>query len=126
MNIGEAAKVSGVSAKMIHYYEQIGLIPGAARKQSGYRASLEHYVRTLRFVRRARDFGFSIEQIADLLALLRARSSASADDKRMANAHTFALERKIQASEALVQALRHLVDNCQTADRANFPILEDF
>lgn len=87
VNIGEAVRASGVSAKMIRYYEQIGLIPAAARNQSGYRVYLDLEIEALRFVRRARDFGFSIEQIAELLALWRDRSAADADAKRVAREH---------------------------------------
>ena len=87
MNIGQAAKASGVSAKMIRYYEQTGLIPPASRTESGYRHYNEADVHRLRFVRRARDLGFSVAEIAELLGLWNDRSRHSADVKRLAEAH---------------------------------------
>lgn len=125
MNIGAAAKASGVSAKMIRYYEEIGLIDPAARTDAGYRVYTEKEIHTLRFIRRARDLGFSVDEIADLLALWRDRSRRSADVKRLALDHIAALERKIAELEAMAATLRHLASCCAGDDRPDCPILED-
>ncbi len=125
MTIGEAAKASGVSAKMIRYYEQIGLIAPAARTDSGYRTYSEAEVHTLRFIRRARDLGFMVEGIGELLALWRDRSRHSADVKRVALEHVASLEQKIRELEAMADTLRTLASCCAGDDRPDCPILED-
>ena len=124
MNIGEAAKASGVSAKMIRYYEDIGLTPRAPRTDAGYRSYGESDVHTLRFIRTARDFGFSIDKITELLALWRDRHRASADVKDVALAHMAELEAKIGELQGIVEALRHLADNCCGDDRPDCPIID--
>lgn len=124
MNIGEAASASGVSAKMIRYYESTGLIPMADRTGSGYRTYSADDVHTLRFVRAARDLGFSVEQIEELLALWHDRSRASADVKRLALHHVEELERKIQELRQMTQTLKHLADNCRGDERPNCPIID--
>ncbi len=126
MTIGEAAKASGVSAKMIRYYEQIGLIAPVARTESGYRIYAEADVHTLRFIRRARDLGFMVEGIGDLLALWQDRSRHSADVKRVALEHVTALEQKIRELEAMAATIRHLASCCAGDDRPDCPILDDF
>lgn len=125
MNIGEAARCSGVSAKMIRYYEASELIPPAARSEAGYRHYSEADVHTLRFIRRARDLGFTVEQIADLLALWRDRGRASADVKRLALEHVAALEAKAAELQAMSRTLRDLAERCHGDDRPECPIVED-
>jgi MerR family copper efflux transcriptional regulator len=124
MNIGQAAEASGVSAKMIRYYEQIGLIEPPARSQSGYRVYAEPNVHTLRFVRRARSLGFSVDETGALLALWRDRSRASADVKQLALKHVAELEEKAAALQAMAATLRHLASNCHGDQRPDCPILD--
>jgi Cu(I)-responsive transcriptional regulator len=125
MNIGEAAAASGVSAKMIRYYESIGLIAGAARTAAGYRVYSGDDVHTLRFIRRARDLGFSVEQMGNLLALWSDRERASADVKRIALDHIEELERKMRELRAMTDVLRHLADHCHGDGRPHCPIIEE-
>jgi MerR family transcriptional regulator, copper efflux regulator len=125
MNIGQVAEASGVSAKMIRYYEGTGLIPEAARSEAGYRHYGEADVHVLRFVRRARDLGFTVEQIGALLALWRDRGRASADVKRLALDHVAALERKAAELQAMSRSLRDLAERCHGDDRPDCPIVED-
>jgi MerR family copper efflux transcriptional regulator len=124
MNIGEAAAASGVSAKMIRYYESIGLISNVTRTDAGYRVYSEDDVHTLRFIRRARDLGFSVDQMANLLALWSDRSRASADVKRIAMEHVGELERKMRELRDMSKTLRHLAEHCQGDDRPHCPIIE--
>lgn len=123
MNIGKAAAASGVSAKMIRYYESIGLIPPARRTDSAYRSYCEDDVHVLRFIRRARDLGFSVEGIRELLALWRDRSRASADVKRVAEQHIAALQRKIDDLQTMVDTLQCLAEHCHGDGRPECPIL---
>ncbi|MDX5517491.1 Cu(I)-responsive transcriptional regulator [Stenotrophomonas sp. HMSC10F06] len=125
MNIGEAATFSGVSAKMIRYYEQIGLIPPAARSEAGYRHYSPQDAHSLRFIRRARDLGFSVEQIGELLVLWRDRERASADVKAVALSHVAGLKAKIAELQAMVQTLEHLAEHCHGNDRPDCPIIAD-
>lgn len=125
MNIGEAAAASGVSAKMIRYYEETGLIPPAGRTASGYRTYGPKEVQILRFVRRARDLGFPMEKVADLLALWRDRSRASADVKQLAEAQVEALEARIREMQEMKATLEHLVHSCAGDNRPDCPILDD-
>jgi MerR family copper efflux transcriptional regulator len=126
MNIGEASRASGVSAKMIRYYEQIKLITPAHRTESSYRTYADNDVHTLRFIRRARDLGFSVEQMKTLLALWRDRSRASADVKALAMEHIAELDRKAAAIAAMTSTLKHLANHCHGDDRPDCPILEGF
>lgn len=123
MNIGKAAKASGVSAKMIRYYESVGLVPPPARTGSGYRAYGESDVHVLRFIRRARDLGFSVAEIHDLLGLWRDRSRRSADVKRVAQKHIADLQRRIDELSQMADTLQTLVSCCAGNDRPECPIL---
>ncbi|HEY8554228.1 MAG TPA: Cu(I)-responsive transcriptional regulator [Burkholderiales bacterium] len=125
MNIGQASKASGVSAKMIRYYERIGLIAPAAREANRYRVYTEADVHTLRFIRRARDLGFSIPQIGRLVSLWRDPKRSSADVKAIAAEHVAGLKRKIQELQAMVAALEDLARRCHGDHRPECPILED-
>jgi MerR family copper efflux transcriptional regulator len=124
MNIGEAAKASGVSAKMIRHYEQVGLFPQPARTESGYRQYSEQEIHTLRFIRQSRDLGFSIGQIGELLALWQNRKRPSSQVKAFAQAHIQELEQKVQELLSMKATLEHLVHCCHGDDRPECPILE--
>jgi MerR family copper efflux transcriptional regulator len=125
MNIGEAAEASGVSAKMIRYYERIGVVRPPLRTSNGYRVYAEDEVHTLRFIKRARGLGFSIDETAELLALWRDRSRASADVKALALRHIGDLERKAAELQAMAKTLKHLAGHCHGDARPDCPILED-
>ena len=125
MNIGQASTKSGVSQRMIRHYEVIGLIPKAARRDSGYRDYDDRDVHTLRFIRRARDLGFPIEEIGQLLALWQDRSRASADVKALAAARAKELKRKELQIQAMRRSLEQLARTCHGDDRPDCPILED-
>lgn len=123
MNIGEASQATGISAKMIRYYEETGLIRPALRTQAGYRVYQDNDIQTLRFIRRARDLGFSVKQIEDLLALWRDRSRASGDVKRIATDHIAELQVKMRALQEMVTTLEHLTHHCHGDNRPDCPIL---
>ena len=125
MNIGQAAAASAVSAKMIRHYEQLGLLPKAPRTDAGYRQYDDASVHTLRFIRRARDLGFSMKEIAALLALWRNRRRASAEVKRIALAHAGDLQRRIDEMQAMQRTLQHLAHSCHGDERPECPILDD-
>lgn len=125
MNIGEAAAASGVSAKMIRHYEEQGFVPKAGRTVAGYRVYRDNDVHALRFIRRARDLGFSLKEIKDLLGLWHNRRRASADVKRLADKHVKELDRKIAEMQAMRRTLVNLVEHCHGDDRPDCPILED-
>jgi len=124
-NISEAAEASGVSAKMIRHYEETGLIPKAGRTVAGYRIYREADVHILRFVRRARDLGFSMKEIAGLLGLWQDRRRASSDVKRMANRHIAELDARIAVLQGMRRTLEHLAHCCHGDDRPDCPILDD-
>jgi MerR family transcriptional regulator, copper efflux regulator len=123
--IGEAARRTGVSAKMIRWYEATGLLPPAARSDSGYRHYGEPDLHTLRFIRRARDLGFSVDAIADLLALWRDRARPSAGVKAIAREQIADLRRRIAELEGMARTLEHLADACCGDERPDCPILDD-
>ena len=125
MNIGQAAKASGVSAKMIRHYEQVGLLPVAIRTDAGYRQYQASDIHTLRFVRHARDLGFSIAQIAQLVGLWHNRKRSSRQVKALATAQIQELEEKAQELLAMKSALEHLVHCCHGDERPECPILEE-
>ncbi len=125
MNIGAAAAASGISAKMIRYYESVGLIGNAERNPAGYRRYSPADVQTLRFLRRARILGFSVNQMRELLALWRDDKRASADVKRLALAHVAALDAKAQAITEMSRALQDLAEHCGGDHRPECPIIDD-
>jgi len=125
MNIGEAAKASGVSAKMIRHYESVGLFPEPLRTDSGYRQYSDREVSTLRFIRHSRDLGFSIEQIRELLGLWQNRRRSSRQVKALAQAHLQELEEKLQDLQTMKATLEHLVHCCSGDDRPDCPIIDN-
>jgi MerR family copper efflux transcriptional regulator len=125
MNIGQAAKTSGLSAKMIRYYESINLLPAAHRTDAGYRLYRQDDLHTLAFIKRSRDLGFSLEEVGKLLTLWQDRGRASADVKALARQHVEELNQKIIEMTALRDTLQELVEHCQGNDRPDCPILKD-
>lgn len=125
MNIGQAAKHSGLSAKMIRYYESIGLLQPAGRSDSGYRTYGAVDLHRLAFIKRSRDLGFSLEEIGRLLALWQDRERASADVKALALHHIAELNQKISKLSALRDTLSELASHCQGDHRPDCPILRD-
>ena len=124
-NIGEAARASGVTAKMVRHYESIGLLPPVRRTEAGYRQYGMDDVRILQFIHRGRALGFSLDQIAGLLALWRDKQRASADVRRLALEHIDELDRKIAELEAMKRTLAALANSCHGDDRSDCPILDD-
>jgi MerR family copper efflux transcriptional regulator len=124
-NIGDASASTGVSPKMIRHYEQIGLLPGVGRTFAGYRLYAEVDLHRLRFIKRARDLGFSIRQIESLLGLWDDRSRASAEVKALARAHARELGEKIAQMKAMQRTLDALAMRCHGDDRPDCPILDD-
>ena len=124
MNIGEAARVTGVSAKMIRHYEDIGLIPNASRTTSGYRIYSGKDLHVLNFIRQARNFGFFIERIRDLLGLWQNKRRTSQKVKELAMNHLLELDERILELQEIRQAIAHLADHCHGDERPDCPILE--
>jgi MerR family copper efflux transcriptional regulator len=125
MNIGQAAKASGVSPKMIRYYESVGLIQPADRTLSNYRDFAERDVNELRFLRRARNLGFTVDEIGKLLELWRDRGRPSREVKAIAMRHVADLDARVAEMQAMADTLRHLAHACAGDDRPDCPILGD-
>ena len=125
MNIGEAAKLSGVSAKMVRHYESLGLLPMVARTDAGYRQYSDREVHTLRFIRHARDLGFSMAEIAELLKLWQNQRRSSANVKKIAQRHLAEIDAKMAEMAAMRKTLQHLVHCCSGDERPDCPILDE-
>ena len=125
VNIGAAARASGVSAKMVRHYESLGLLGDITRTDSGYRQYSAADVHTLRFIKRARDLGFSMAEIAELVSLWHDRQRASSEVKRVAQQHLIELENRIQAMQAMRRTLQNLLQHCHGDARPDCPILDD-
>jgi MerR family transcriptional regulator, copper efflux regulator len=125
VNIGEAANLSGVSAKMLRHYESLGLLGKVARTDSGYRQYSETEVHTLRFIKRGRDLGFSMAEIAELVSLWHNRRRASASVRRIAQKHAEDLSARIAAMQTMQRSLQQLIHCCAGDDRPDCPILDD-
>jgi MerR family transcriptional regulator, copper efflux regulator len=125
VNIGDAARLSGVSAKMVRHYESLGLLSKVGRTDSGYRQYAEADVHTLRFIKRSRDLGFSMEEIGELVGLWQNRRRASANVRRVAQKHADDLAKRIAAMQEMQQTLKHLIHCCHGDERPECPILEE-
>ena len=125
LNVGAAAAQSGVSAKMVRHYESLGLLGKVARTDAGYRQYGEADVHTLRFIKRSRDLGFSMAEIAELLSLWHDRRRASAKVKKIAERHAQELAARIEALQSMQRTLEHLVHCCAGNERPECPILDD-
>lgn len=125
VHIGDAARLSGVSAKMVRHYESLGLLPRVTRTDGGYRQYSEAEVHTLRFIKRARDLGFSMEEIGELVGLWQNRRRASANVRRVAQKHAEDLGRRIAAMQEMQKTLHHLIHCCHGDERPECPILEE-
>ena len=125
MNIGQASKASGVTTKMIRYYDEIGLVRPSARTDANYREYDEREINELRFIRRARSLGFSMPEITQLLSLWRDRGRPSREVKAIADRHLADLDARIAEMQAMADTLRHLSHCCAGDDRPDCPILED-
>lgn len=124
MNIGQASEASGVNAKMIRYYESIDLISPASRTDSGYRQYAEKDVQTLRFIKRSRELGFSIERIKTLLSLWGDGARHSSDVKKLARQYIAELDEDIEKLQSIRNELKHLADCCHGDEKPDCPILD--
>ena len=125
LNIGDTAKASGLSAKMIRHYEKVGLFPEASRTDAGYRQYTDKEVSTLRFIRQSRDLGFSIDQIRELLDLWQDQKRPSRQVKALAQTHLLELDVKLKELHVMKATLAHLVEHCHGDDRPDCPIVEN-
>lgn len=125
MRIQQASRQSGMPAKTIRFYEDIGLVRPAARSANGYRQFSDTDVRTLKFIHRARKLGFSVEDIQKLLSLWQDKKRASADVKKLALAHVNEIEARIRELESVKHAILHLSDRCHGDERPECPILDE-
>jgi Cu(I)-responsive transcriptional regulator len=125
MNIGALAKETGIAAKTIRYYESVGLIAAPARSGGNYRIYGERDLATLRFVQRARNLGFSVREVGDLVALWQDRRRASADVRSLATTHLGEIERKLKELEAMRATLDHLIKRCHGNKRPDCPIIDE-
>jgi MerR family transcriptional regulator, copper efflux regulator len=125
VNIGMASRMSGVTPKMVRHYESLGLLPSVGRTDSGYRQYTEAEVHTLRFIKRARELGFPMSDIAELVGLWRNRRRASGNVKRIAQKHSEELGQRIEAMQAMQRTLQHLIHCCHGDERPDCPILDD-
>lgn len=125
MNIGQASKASGVSTKMIRYYDEIGLVRPVSRTDSNYREYEDREINELRFIKRSRNLGFSMAQITVLLSLWRDRKRPSREVKAIADRHVDDLDARIKEMQAMAETLRHLSHCCAGDDRPDCPILAD-
>lgn len=123
MNISQASKASGVSAKMIRYYESIGLVPQSARRESGYRDYGAADLHRLGFIRRARDLGFAMDEIRQLLRLWSDQGRSSREVKEIALRHIADLDGRARQLTEMADALRHLADACEGDGRPDCPII---
>ena len=125
MNIGQVSKASGISAKMIRYYETIDLVPQAGRTEGGYRDYSPGDIHRLRFIRRARDLGFSFEQVRELLKLWSDKRRSSSNVKKVALEHITELELRAAQLEDMIRTLKHLADACEGNHRPDCPIIDE-
>lgn len=125
MNIGEAAKLSGINSKLIRHYESIGVFPKVDRSESGYRLYTASDIHTLSFIKRAREMGFSMAEIKKLVSLWQTKSRFSSEVKALSEKHIKAMEQKIKALQQMVDTLRHLAKNCRGDGRPDCPIINE-
>ena len=125
MNIGQVSKASGISAKMIRYYETIDLVPKAGRTEGGYRDYSPGDIHRLRFIRRARDLGFSFDQVRELLKLWTDKRRSSGNVKKVALEHIAELELRAAQLEDMIRTLKHLADACEGNHRPDCPIIDE-